>query len=153
MMFVCALKMTKKQLISLMVCLIVLIVAIILSVAKPDRSTSAWRPIEAGSEEQRQAFLASLGYEVDSPEVEEVLLPEVFDEVLEQYNALQAEGMDLKPYHGKRVKVWSYQVRNYPVEGEVLAHLYLYENKIIGGDICSPAMDGFMHGLSKMEIR
>ena len=59
--------------------------------------------------------------------------------------------MDLEPYHGKRVKCWSYRIDNYPGEDDVLAHLYVYNDKIIGGDICSTKLDGFMHGLTKMS--
>lgn len=56
--------------------------------------------------------------------------------------------MDLEPYHGKRVKCWTYTVLNYPGENGVLAHLYIYKDKIVGGDISSTALDGFMHGLT-----
>ena len=81
-----------------------------------------------------------------------MLIPDEFDEVFQNYNTIQAEaGMDLEPYHGKRVKCWSYRVDNYPGEESVLAHLYVYNDKIIGGDICSTKMDGFMHGLTAMN--
>ena len=59
-------------------------------------------------------------------------------------------GMDLEPYHGKRMKCYSYEVTNYPGEPNVLAHLYVYKEKIVGGDVSSTALDGFMHGLSKL---
>lgn len=74
-----------------------------------------------------------------------------FDEVFTQYNDLQkTAGMDLEPYHGKRVKCWTYTVLNYPGEEGVLAHLYIYKDKIVGGDVSSTALDGFMHGLTKL---
>ena len=40
---------------------------------------------------------------------------------------------------------------NYPTDDEVSAHLYVYNDKVIGGDISSAALDGFMHGLTKLN--
>ena len=59
--------------------------------------------------------------------------------------------MDLQPYHGKRLKCWTYAVTNHPSGDNVLAHLYMYKDSIVGGDICSTAADGFMHGLQKLQ--
>ena len=57
--------------------------------------------------EDRVAYLESYGWTV-SPEavsVEELLIPEEFDETYDQYLALQAQqGFDLTQYRGKRVK-------------------------------------------------
>ena len=67
--------------------------------------------------EDRVAYLESYGWQV-SPEavsVEELLIPEEFDETYDQYLALQAQqGFDLTQYKGKRVKRYTYQVTNYP---------------------------------------
>ena len=110
-------------------------------------------PVAAADDTERIGFLRDLGYEVtpQSVEVREVLIPDEFDEVFTQYNDLQkTAGMDLEPYHGKRVKCWTYTVLNYPGEEGVLAHLYIYKDKIVGGDVSSTALDGFMHGLTKL---
>ena len=75
-----------------------------------------------------------------------------FDEVFSRYNQIQQQaGMDLKPYCGKRVKLWTYRVLNIPSQSEVRANLMVYKNKIIGGDISSTALDGFMHGLTRYD--
>ena len=95
-----------------------------------------------------------MGYEVTPQyvEVKEVLIPDEFDDVFAGYNDLQlSAGMDLEPYHGKRVKCWTYEILNYPGEETVLAHLYVYKDKVVGGDIASTALDGFMHGLTKLQ--
>ena len=67
--------------------------------------------------EDRVAYLESYGWTV-SPEavsVEELLIPEEFDETYDQYLALQAQqGFDLTQYKGKRVKRYTYEVTNYP---------------------------------------
>ena len=108
------------------------------------------------NESQVLSFISSCGWEVDEEpvDVREVVIPEVFDEVYNNYNAIQLEqGLDLEKYAGKRVKRFSYVVRNYPgTEPEddfIRINLLIYENKIIGGDVCSVKLDGFMHGIYK----
>ena len=59
--------------------------------------------------------------------------------------------MDLEPYHGKRVKCWTYQVLNYPADDGVSAHLYVYKDEVIGEIFLPPALDGFMHGLTRLQ--
>ena len=42
----------------------------------------------------------------------------------------------------------TYRVTNYECSTDtVLAQLFVYRNRVIGGDIHATAMDGFMHGL------
>ena len=43
----------------------------------------------------------------------------------------------------------SYQVTNYPTgESGIQAGLLLYRDQVVGGDILSSALDGFIHGLT-----
>ncbi len=90
----------------------------------------------AATEEERVAVLTNLGLETDGvAQVYEIRLPDEADPVFAQYNALQQQAnMDLTPYLGKRVKVYCYPVLNHP-DGEAMANLYVYNGKIIGGDI------------------
>ena len=155
-MFVFSVKTSKRQIVSMIFCVVLLIVVLIVAIAWPFGKASAqtYTPVEGSTDDQRVAFLTSLGYEVDAknPSVKEVLIPDEFDDVFRQYNAIQSQaGMDLQPYHGKRVKLWTYKVLNIEDQGEVVANLYVYKDKIIGGDISSTALDGFMHGLTKYE--
>ncbi len=66
-----------------------------------------------------------------------------------EYNALQLQqGFDLRRYGGLICSMYTYRVLNYPSGDEnVLAALFVYRNRVIGGDIHSTALDGFMHGL------
>ena len=101
--------------------------------------------------EERVELLKNLGWEVkaDPSAVEEVVIPQTFDDVYGQYNELQTEqGLDLTKYQGKTVKRYTYQVTNYPGEGSVNANLLIYKNRLIGGDVCSTQFQGFMHGLT-----
>lgn len=53
---------------------------------------------------------------------------------------------------GKTVKRYTYIIHNYPDEtDQVRANLLVYDGKVIGGDICTLALDGFMHGFSPEE--
>ena len=51
---------------------------------------------------------------------------------------------------GKTVMKYSYRITNYEgCDGEVYATLLVYKNRVIGGDVASAALDGFMHGFAK----
>lgn len=101
--------------------------------------------------EDRVAYLESWGWTVsDQPiAVEELIVPEEFDETYQDYLDLQtAQGFDLSKYCGKRVKRYTYEVTNYPTgESGIQAGLLLYKNTVIGGDVLSPQLGGFIHGL------
>lgn len=101
--------------------------------------------------EDRVEFLRSCGWEVD-PDTEEeqiIHIPEVFSPIYEDYNALQLQqGYDLTDYAGRDCELYTYSVTNYPDETQtVLANLYLYRGRLIGGDIHATNLDGFMIGL------
>ena len=154
-MFVFSVKTSKKQLLSMLLCVVMLIAILIVIVAWPEGGAAqTFQPVAAKDDTERIAFLRNMGYEVTPQyvEVKEVLIPDEFDDVFAGYNDLQlSAGMDLEPYHGKRVKCWTYEILNYPGEETVLAHLYIYKDKVVGGDIASTALDGFMHGLTKLQ--
>ena len=99
----------------------------------------------------RIAFLSQFGWDVDEDPVEvaEVIIPAEFDDAYEMYNGIQnSQNLDLLPYAGKRAKRWTYTVNNYPGyedrKGIVQANLLVYEGAVIGGDICSVELEGFM---------
>lgn len=155
-MFVWSLKTSKRQFFSIIACLVVLAAVLATAAVWPSSEEAAptAASVAASSEEERLSYLRNLGYEVAEPyvEVSEVLIPDEFDEVFQKYNEVQqSAGMDLEPYHGKRVKCWTYQVLNYPADDGVSAHLYVYKDEVIGGDISSSALDGFMHGLTRLQ--
>ncbi len=101
--------------------------------------------------DDRVKFLHSLGWEVDSEplEVTDILIPKEPNEVYTNYNELQKQqGFDLNKYKGKTLKRYTYKICNYPeLPDSVQAHLIIYKNKVVGGDICGIEGDGFMHGL------
>ena len=101
--------------------------------------------------EDRIAYLESYGWSVSSDPiaVEELIIPEQFDETYSQYLELQAsQGFDLTDYCGKRVKRYTYEITNYPTgESGIQAGLLVYKSTVIGGDVLSAQLGGFIHGL------
>ena len=112
----------------------------------------------AGAGEDRiglcRAFLYACGWQTSpSPEVSSVLIPAQFNETYRQYNDLQrAQGYDLTAYRGKEAEKYVFRILNYPgqtpEDAPVQATVLVYEGHVIGGDICSVRIDGFMHGFS-----
>ena len=85
-------------------------------------------------------------------EVCEVIIPAEFDETYTKYNEIQkGQGFDLSAYAGMRVKRWTYSVKNYTgYENQncIRINMLVYEGLVIGGDVCSIELNGFMHGFS-----
>ena len=102
---------------------------------------------------QRVAYLQSLGWEVETEPVEtlQFLLPDTLAEPYLSYNRLQtAQGFDLAACCGKQVSRYTYTVTNYPSgDSGVLAGLLIYRNTVIGGDVLSTDLGGFIHGLAR----
>ncbi len=96
------------------------------------------------------AWLADQGWEVD-PEPTgqmEVVVPARFDQIYESYNDIQkAQGFDISRYKGETVTKYTYLVKNYPQEQDgVAANLLVYQGRIIGADLCSLELGGFLKG-------
>ena len=96
----------------------------------------------------RISFLMQFGWQADEEPVEskKVTIPSEFDKVYIGYNDLQKQqGLDLSKYKNKDVKRYTYKVTNYPdYEGIVYANLLVYRGRVIGGDICSADVNGFV---------
>ncbi len=103
--------------------------------------------------EDRVGFLAQFGWTVNPTPTEEaeVTIPAEFDKVFAGYNEIQkAQGLDLGRYKNKKVMRYTYEVTNYPdYDGRVLANVLVYRNRVIGGDICTADVHGFIHGFEK----
>ncbi len=106
---------------------------------------------DVASNEARVEYLEQCGWEVsDEPlAVEELLIPENFDDSYQSYLSLQSDqGFDLTELCGKRVKRYTYVVINHPSgEAGVQANLLIYKDEIVGGEVLSGTAGGFLHGL------
>ncbi len=102
------------------------------------------------SEEDVITFIESFGWTVEKTPVEkeDVTIPDEFDKVFINYNEIQKkQGLDLSHYKRKTVTRYTFTVTNYEnYEGTVYANVIVYRNRVIGGDICSAAPDGFVYG-------
>ncbi len=108
------------------------------------------------SNEARIEYLSQYGWEVSTqPMAEEtILVPDDVETSCASYCALQKEqGFDLSPYAGKEISRYTYEVLNYPTgEANVQVNLLIYGGKVIGGDVCTASLDGWMHGLDMPEV-
>jgi len=99
------------------------------------------------------SFLSQFGWTVDAApvEVKTVTIPSEFDKVYSAYNEMQKEqGLNLSKYKGKDVERYTFSVTNYKgYEGTVYANVLVYRNRVIGGDVCSADVTGFVHGFEK----
>ena len=155
-MFILPAKLKRERLIAgaaavAALCAVVAIAVGVISVRGGTASASADQK-GIKTNEDRVAYLESFGWQVqpDPLVTEELLIPQEMDESYEDYLTLQAgQGFDLEKYAGKRVKRYTYEITNYPtgVAG-VQANLMIYRNTVIGGEVLSPQMDGFLHGLA-----
>lgn len=70
-------------------------------------------------------------------------------ELSQEYLAMQTQaGFDLSDKLGCEVTRYTFRVLNYPTgDTDVLADLLVQDGVIIGGDIRSAGLDGFMHSL------
>lgn len=101
------------------------------------------------------AFLNSYGYEISNRPIEHsrIIIPKPLDAVFAAYNEIQKKaGFDLTDYEGKEGMRYTYEIKNYPggIDG-VRANVIVAEGKIIGGDICTVRLDGFMHEIKPVK--
>ena len=105
--------------------------------------------------EDRIMFLGQFGVTVDPTalEEEEIKIPDTIVYVYLGYNEIQrAQGLDLSKYKNKKVTRYTYKVTNYEgYEGEVYANLLVWRDKVIGGDVCSADVNGFVHGFANHQ--
>ena len=129
-----------------------------LAVDAPEAESDAavsYRYDKVKSPDDAAGFLGQFGWIVDAGSVEtrEVTIPAEFDKVFAGYNELQkSQGLDLSKYKKKTVTRYTFNVVNYSErsntspEGAVYANVLVYRNRVIGGDICSADVKGFIHG-------
>ena len=141
-------KITKKRIVCAVI--IIMLPLQIFAAVKISNAKSATKEIYHKNEKERIAYLTEFGWQIDeNSETEKAsAIPAEFDDVYKSYNELQkSQGFDLTDYAGKSVTIYNYKVLNYPENSEyVYATLIIYDGKLIGGDIHSTALDGFMHG-------
>ncbi len=116
-------------------------------------STVSYSYDKVKSAEDAVNFLSQFSWQVNPTPVETktVTIPAEFDKVFAAYNELQkAQGLNLSKYKNKEVTRYTFTVTNYPgFDGTVYANVLVYRGRVIGGDICSADVTGFVHGFEK----
>lgn len=121
--------------------------------AEPVEQTQTITYDKIRSNEDRIAFLSQFGWQVEPTPTESttVTIPAEFDKVFASYNELQRrQGLDLSGYASRTVERYTYKITNYEgYDGTVQANLLISRGRVIGGDVCSADINGFIHGFSK----
>ena len=118
------------------------------------QQTSA-TPVACATEEERNAYLTSLGWEFDGMSEKEITIPQVFNQVYTNYNAIQKEqGFDLEKHRGETATIYTYNITNYKNNKNVIANLLVSVGVLIGADLCDPAAkDGFLVALTSNDAK
>ena len=148
-MFIVSAKFDPKKITCWAVALGIALIAVILLVSHfKGASSPGTEAVVAATDQERAAYLESLGWETDGIPVETLTfsLPQPSNAAYEEYNQLQLEqGFDLTPYAGMQVKRYSYAILNYPGHpDQVQADLYLCGDTVIAGDILCYGDQGFV---------
>ncbi len=121
--------------------------------ATPDDTAVSYSYDKIKSTADVVSFLSQFGWTVaaEPVEVKTVTIPSEFDKVFAAYNEMQKEqGLNLAKYKNKEVTRYTFSVSNYEdYDGTVYANVLVYRNRVIGGDICSADVSGFVHGFEK----
>jgi hypothetical protein len=153
-MFVLTAKVSKTKIALIVTAVIaVVVIAVILHAAKKGQNNE--KQPAADTNEGRILFLTGFGWEINTEPVQmqNVTVPKEDSEVFTRYNELQkSQGYDLTKYRGKQVTRYVYEILNYPnAKGPVYATLFVYQGKVIGGDVTNSEENGRMHGFKPMK--
>lgn len=162
-MFICTLKASNIKFFAAVLAAVTVLISII--VFSSDVTAQTTDAIAAANEkisfekvktnEDRVNFLKQFGWDVNETPKEEVTMkvPAEFDKVMNSYNELQrGQGLDLSKYRGKEVTRYTFRVKNYPdYDGEVMANVIIYKTRVIGGDLCSSDVRGFICGFGGVK--
>ncbi len=147
-------KLTKKSAVIIILIIAAVMLASVALCASPGCSFGKSELIDVSTSTGREKYLNELGWdiEVTSEERKTVLLPSAFEGVMLGYASMQTEqGYDFSSYGGSECEQYTYVITNYPHDSTVYATLYIKGRRVIGGDVHSAELDGFMHALKCKE--
>ena len=82
--------------------------------------------VSCSTEEERKAYLTSLGYTFEKEEhSKNIVIPSEFNDVYKDYNNIQKQqGFNLEKYKGKSAVIYTYNITNYK-NNKQINHLLL----------------------------
>ena len=146
-------KLRKIVAIILIVASIILVGMIIISkFQKPAEAFGKTYP----DNNSRISYLNLCGWKVDENNFteEKITIPYKFNKTYENYNQIQRlQGFDLSDYKGSEATQYTYDITNYPNNKKnIKAVLIISNDRIIGGNIHSTDVGGFMMGLKEETL-
>ena len=160
-MFICTIRANTLKFFSVIAVSILVLCAIVIAI--PEYAPVSTKAVMTAAEKydydkiksaaDARRFLTQFGWKTEETPLEEIKIkiPGEFDKVMNSYNDLQLnQGLDLSKYRGKEVTRYTFKVTNYPdYKGTVTANVIVYKNRVIGGDVCSSDVTGFIHGFEQ----
>lgn len=141
-------KLRKRRALALLIALAAAALVLTLRACAPKEDGG----IPAETNEERLAYLASLGWEVAPEPIEtlHVTLGKTLTEPYLSYNDLQrAQGFDLARWCGKTLTRYTYAAANHPAGGEdCQIDLYVCEGVVAAGDVIRTSEGGGVSGLA-----
>lgn len=93
-------------------------------------------------------YLLSFGLESDEVTVDEITVPQRFNDVYENYNAIQkSQGFDLGDYRGKTLTRYTCKLTDFNGDDGYFAEILTYCGEVVGADVYSAFVGGGMYGL------
>lgn len=152
-MFIFSTRLNKKKVVAVILAIAVILCLIIVLAGRGEDRAASGSSTAITSQKDVEVYLKSLGWEIaDEPtDIQEIVIPKEFSDVYNKYNDLQKkQGYDLTDHAGTDAVRYTYEILNYSDDnGKVVADIIVSGKKIIGADIQSVQMDGFMQELSE----
>lgn len=142
----CCVKLTKKRIcvISLSAAVFALLLTVFLIGAKSDKRER----VDISNGQTLVDYLKSYGWNVEPQPLEKELIyiPSEFNDVYSDYNELQKkQGFDLTRHKGEEVYRYTFRIDDCNSDENVRINLLVQKNgTVIGGDVCSVELNGFM---------
>lgn len=128
------------------VCLLAVVSVTLSRYYKKTQMTLAPKTLLGATNEERLAFLKDNGITTDGEPfyVCDIIIPSSFDGIYNSFETIQnAQGFSLSEYKGKKVRRFSYNVKNPPREIEkASAEILVSDGKIIACALCSLTNNG-----------
>lgn len=146
-MFSVNLKLSKKRTFFILVAFVTVAVSAIVFRVEGYKE-DLFKPIQCSGETDIREYLSSFGVELGQCVIDEIIVPCEFSDVYNNYNKIQQEqGFDLADYKGKTVIRYTFSILNHPDSQNVFAEVLTFEKNVVGADIYSTELDGFISPL------